>query len=746
MRGSPGVSRSMSLEQGFDIAFVASHALREKQIQQVYRPYVAVHKWFARRPGSLFRSLVLAEFGEAPLREAYYQAHDFAGKLVADPFMGGGTPVIEANRLGCDVLGFDINPMATWVCREAVEHLDLEAYAVAADHLIEALRKDLGSLYLTDCPLYGDRDVPVKSFLWVKVVECESCGGDVDLFPGYLLAEDARHPLNVLVCHACGDLNEVADGKHPGACKVCGDELLVDGPAKRGKSACKACGHVNSFPRGGGGPPRHRLFAIEYYNPIRKKGHKGRFFKKPDDRDLARVRDAEIRWAAETSRFVPEEIIPPGDETDRLHRWGYWRYRDMFSARQLLGLEASARLIAAIEDARVRRALATNLSDLLRYQNMLCRYDTMALKSLDIFSVHGFPVGLVQCESNLLGINNVGGKRGGASNIGSGGWSNIVEKYRAAKAYCDAPFEVKPGAKGKGAKVPVRGEWIGERREGDRPRSIAIRCKSSTELDLPPASLDACFTDPPYFGMVQYGELMDFCYVWLRKLIGTEAEGFSQQGARSDGEVTGNTTEGRDLGRFTEGLAAVYSRMAAALKPGAPLAFTFHHNKQEAYASVAVAILDAGLTCSASLPCPAEMAGSIHISGTGSSIVDTVFVCRTKGVTPKEWLFQDSDGLATIVGRDLQQLRAGGVRPTPGDIRCIVFGHLARMAIWDLRTNWNSCLATNQKLKLLCNEMDRLAKLDSVVAALALDATAAVGLSVFADQRRVPEKINAISF
>jgi hypothetical protein len=72
-------------------------------------------------------------------------------------------------------------------------------------------------------------------------------------------------------------------------------------------------------------------------------------------------------------------------------------------------------------------------SDLLRYQNMLCRYDTWALKSLDIFSVHGFPVGLVQCESNLLGISN-----GGNANVGSGGWSNIVDKYAKAKRYCDA--------------------------------------------------------------------------------------------------------------------------------------------------------------------------------------------------------------------------------------------------------------------------------------------------------------------
>ena len=54
--------------------------------------------------------------------------------------------------------------------------------------------------YRTDCPLYGDRDVPVKYFLWIKVLDCEKCGKQFDLFPGYLVAEDSRHPKNVLVC------------------------------------------------------------------------------------------------------------------------------------------------------------------------------------------------------------------------------------------------------------------------------------------------------------------------------------------------------------------------------------------------------------------------------------------------------------------------------------------------------------------------------------------------------------------
>ena len=66
----------MSIETRFDIPFVAAMALREKQIQQVYRPIIAVHKWFARRPGTLFRGLALAEFGTKPLRDIFFIANE----------------------------------------------------------------------------------------------------------------------------------------------------------------------------------------------------------------------------------------------------------------------------------------------------------------------------------------------------------------------------------------------------------------------------------------------------------------------------------------------------------------------------------------------------------------------------------------------------------------------------------------------------------------------------------------------
>jgi len=674
------------IEKEFDIPFIADLALREKQIQQEYRPIIAVHKWFARRPGTLFRGLLLSEFGDPPLRGSFYKKNELSHIKIADPFMGGGTPLLEANRLGCDVLGFDINPMAYWIVKQEIEHIDLKVYSESASFLRAELNKHIGHLYRTRCTICGRIDADIKYFLWVKFIMCEKCGEQIDLFPGYLIAANSRHPMNVLVCPSCGELSETDSRKHLGNCHSCQKALSLNGPAKHNRCECKHCGNINEYPKSSLGAPSHRLFALEYHCASCRTSRSGRFFKAPESGDHEKYYEAERRLAGLSSPFIPDDEIPTGDETNRLLRWGYRRYKEMFNARQLFGLALSADLISQVSDIRIREALATNLSDLLRYQNMLCRYDTVALKSLDIFSVHGFPVGLVQCESNLLGI--VDPRRNKC--IGSGGWANIIGKYRRAKTYCDRPFEIKHFDRGKQV-VFIHGEWIGDGRaegEAERGRGIDLRCENSAVTNIPRESLDGVFTDPPYFQNVQYAELMDFCYVWLRRLVGFGRPEFALPSTRSPHELTGNEDMKRGLEHFANGLSSVFRRMADALKPGSPLVFTYHHNDICAYFPVAVAILDAGLTCSASFPCPAEMGASIHISGTGSSIIDTVFVCRKTGSFPKRWLADSPLALAQIVSGDLELLKAGNVIPTQGDIKCIVYGHLIRHAIWGLRQVW----------------------------------------------------------
>ena len=692
------------IEKNFDIPFISNLALREKQIQQNYRPVIAVHKWFARRPGTLFRGLLLSEFSDNPLRDAFYEANQFPGINIADPFMGGGTPLLEANRLGCNVVGFDINPMSFWIVKQEIDHLDLYDYRKTADSLRAKLEKEIGYFYRTRCIFCGSEDAQVKYFLWVKVKKCIKCKKDIDLFPGYLIATNSRHPKNVFICPSCGELVETDDRNNPGACGKCSAKLQINGPAKRGHCNCPHCGTDNIFPDAKLGPLPHRLFAIEYFCPICKPKHVGRFFKKPDSQDLNRINELEERWTRMRPRYVPDDEIPTGDETNRLLRWGYSRYRELFNSRQLLGLELSARLISKISNERVRNALATNLSDLLRYQNMLCRYDKKALKSLDIFSVHGFPVGLIQCESNFLGI--IGPHKKVC--VGSGGWANIIEKFRKAKAYCDNPFEVKHRGQKKEI-IPIIGEWIGDHlnnADGKKERIVNISCKDAAVTKMSTDSLDAVLTDPPYYGNVQYAELMDFCYVWLRKLVGKTSKIFDIHSTRNPAELTGNKNMGRGLEHFTEGISSVFQKMSIGLKPGAPLVFTYHHNKIEAYYPIAVAILDAGLTCSVSLPCPAEMSASIHIRGTGSSIIDTVFVCRSKGKISRYQLVNSPIEAAQLVKNDLAYLKAGNVKLSPGDMRCITFGHLIRLAIWSLKHNWDKNDKISRRISKIADWMN----------------------------------------
>ncbi len=681
------------IERHFQIPFVARLALAEKQIQQNYRPLIAVHKWFARRPGTLFRALILSELGEESIEQTYFHGHHFPDKHILDPFMGGGTTVVEANRLGCKVTAADINPMSWWIVRQQIQDLDLDDYTKAAAQLRSHLRKEIGHLYLTKCPKTGI-DAEVKYFLWVKTARCGSCGKSHDLFPSYLIAQDVRHTANVFVCPHCGMLFESSDRKRPGPCPSCARELPRGHTAGRGQSRCLHCNAQVAYPQDG--VPQHRLFAIEYFVPHSpdRPAYKGRLFKAPDAEDLSKYAEAEVRFSRLQPQFIPEDAIPTGDETERLHRWGYGYYRDLFNARQLVGLEHSCRWINGHPALRVREALATNLSDLLRYQNMLCRYDIMALKSLDIFSVHGFPVGLIQCESNILGIE---GGRG--LPVGSGGWLNITEKFTKAKRYCQRPFEVRHDGQRK-VEVAIPGEWIGTSTHGlgkNETRQVDLVCGNSSALKGN-AVFDGIFTDPPYFGNVQYAELMDFCYVWLRKLAGTAYREFAGASTRNAGELTGNVNMGRDLVHFTEGLSAVFRMSAARLKSGGPLVFTFHHNKLDAYVPLAVAMLDAGLTCSASLPCPAEMGASIHINGTGSSVVDTVFVCRRTGIVPSRWIVKTADDLARLIQQEIGSLAIGGLSATQGDIRCISCGHMTRLAVWNLRANWNADSPTSDKM------------------------------------------------
>lgn len=108
------------------------------------------------------------------------------------------------------------------------------------------------------------------------------------------------------------------------------------------------------------------------------------------------------------------------------------------------------------------------------------------------------------------------------------------------------------------------------------------------------------------------------------------------------------------------------------------------------------------------------MGASIHIKGTGSSVVDTIFVCRSHGKISARWVVNSAEGIAGLVREDIARLRAGNVTPTRGDMRCLIFGHIIRMAIWRLRKSWDRTMTIEDRFLAVTSQTQRLGGLKDV--------------------------------
>jgi adenine-specific DNA methylase len=87
----------------------------------VSRDYPVSHASRTARP-NLLR---LNPLDDLDVHAPYFASHDLSQWVILDPFMGGGTTLIEANRMGAKVIGCDINPVSYWIVRESLKEVDL---------------------------------------------------------------------------------------------------------------------------------------------------------------------------------------------------------------------------------------------------------------------------------------------------------------------------------------------------------------------------------------------------------------------------------------------------------------------------------------------------------------------------------------------------------------------------------------------------------------------------------------------
>lgn len=349
----------------FPFEFLSQVAERESWRKEIHRPIYHVHKWWAKRLGSVFRGILLGTVvtPETDLRAAFYSQHNFRRTVVWDPFMGSGTTIGEAHKLGMTALGRDINPVAERAVRVGLGPISLEALNSAFTRLDATVGNEIRELYLS-IDSQGRR-AEVLYWFWVMQAPCPECQTRVDLFSSWVIARNAypaRKPEVQLVCPGCGSVFEGRHGDDYASCPNCGRSFEPDNaPARGAKAKCSHCAHTFSIIEAlSGERPTYRLFAKLL---LRTDGSKEYLAATTDD--IARYEQCESeleRVERAGALRLPTLDLAPGFNTNQAIRYGFVRWRDFFNARQLLAL---GRLRGAIESERnteVREALLTLFS------------------------------------------------------------------------------------------------------------------------------------------------------------------------------------------------------------------------------------------------------------------------------------------------------------------------------------------------------------------------------------------------
>lgn len=129
------------------------------------KPIYQMSKWWARRRSSVFRSMLIAAATKAPddpshsaklVWDNYYANHQKKGAFkhlkVADIFMGGGTTLVEGSRLGMQMFGNDLNPVAWFVVKQELANVDLDDVKRLLADIETEVRPHIMPYYYCDGP------------------------------------------------------------------------------------------------------------------------------------------------------------------------------------------------------------------------------------------------------------------------------------------------------------------------------------------------------------------------------------------------------------------------------------------------------------------------------------------------------------------------------------------------------------------------------------------------------------------
>ena len=612
------------------------------------------------------------------------------GPHIRDPFCGGGSIPLEAQRLGLPATGSDLNPVAVLISKATCEipacfnglppvsaqrasefsldrswtratglASDIEYYA---NRMREAAWQRIGHLYpkirVTDemaatrtdlQPLVGD-ELTVIAWIWARTVASPDPslrGLHVPLVRSFdLSTKKGQSAWIEPVVHGDGfgyDFVVNTGGPKPSQ----------RGTVNRQGGRCLVSGVAMPFPyiraEGQAGRIGSRLMAVV------AEGNRRRVFLPPTPAMEALAREAKPTWK-------PEGTMPERALGFRVQEYGMLKHSDLFTDRQLVALTTFSDLVAEVREEVLGDALAagmsgdqTPLSDGGRgatayadavatylalgidkaadYWSAICSWHSSGLKVRNTFARQAIPMIWDYCEGNPFSGS-------------SGNWLHCCR-------------------------------WI-SKVVGVLPARSDTRVRQADAAVPLLTGQEVFATDPPYFDNIGYADLSDYFYVWLRRslrLVHPSLFGTMQVPKADEMIASPHRHGGREGARkfFMQRMREALAGFAQTSNPDYPSSIFYAYKQTETdhegtvstgWASFLQAAVDAGFAITGTWPIRTELTNRPVAKGANALASSVVLACRRRNcdapiATRGQFLAQLRRELPVAV----ETLRASAIAP-----------------------------------------------------------------------------------
>jgi putative DNA methylase len=692
------------IEVALPLDVINREAAREKSIRHGHPS--TLHLWWARRPLAACRAVLFAQLVDDPsahpdqfptpeaqeiererlfdiirrlvpweasndekiLEEARAEirrCYPDGPPAIVDPFAGGGSIPLEAQRLGLEAHASDLNPVAVLINKALIEippkfanrppvHPDADPSGMkswtGAQGLAEDVRlygkwmrdeaeRRIGHLY-PKAKLADGREATVIAWLWARTVTCPNpaCRSRMPLVRSFWLGKKKGKEAWV---------NPIADPVNKRVSFEIGHGPQgppVEGTVGRTGATCLVCTspvpleHIRS--EGRAGRLRAQLMAIV------AEGNRQRTYLQPND-------DHEGAAAVGRPADVPETQLPHNPRDLKTPNYGMTHHSDLFTYRQLTALctfsdlvtEARTRVLADTNGNRhYADAVATYLAFVVGKtsdaSSTVCSWHSGTSKETvrNTFSRQAIPMTWDFAEANIFGSS-------------TGNVDDSIE-YEARAV----------------SRLPSGAGYVAQ-------ADAASRSFSGLTVS----------TDPPYYDNIGYADLADFFYLWLRRslrsvypeLLSTMLTPKSAELVATPYRFDGSKARAEE--HFESGFRTVFRHAAEQSRADTPMTIFYAFKQSETdegddaagssnastgWEKMLQGLVDNRLVITGTWPMRTELGNRMISSGTNALASSIVLVCRARpslaSLTDRRSFVQ---ALKSRLSHDLRMLQSGGVAP-----------------------------------------------------------------------------------